>query len=102
MMPEAEPIPNPTPPVIPTPEPGPSPAQTQTWRNRTITIVVAVVVLLAGYDALAYTQGGQDATITQVVRDNNAEWPMIGVGIGVVIGHIFWGSIKSYFKGVSK
>lgn len=54
-------------------------------------ILLAVVAILVLWDAVAYQLGGQDATITQVVRDTSASWMLIPVLVGIVIGHIYWG-----------
>lgn len=68
----------------------PTPQATATWRARTIKVIVAAVILLGGYDIVAYRAGGQDATITQVIRDNSAEWAMIPLLAGILYGHLFW------------
>jgi hypothetical protein len=60
------------------------------WRSITIKVIIAVFALGVAYDFIAFKYGGQDATITQVVRDNSAEWLLIPVLIGVVGGHLFW------------
>jgi hypothetical protein len=65
-------------------------AKTAAWRKWTVRLLAGVVAVLVAWDVAAYSFGGQDATITQVVRDNSAEWPLIAVAAGVVVGHIWW------------
>ena len=77
----------------------PTPESTAAWRRRTVYLLVAAVVTLSGYDLAAYRLGGQDATITQVVRDNSAEWLMIPVLAGVLCGHLFWAGGKTNTEG---
>jgi len=64
--------------------------KTKVWRAWTVRVIVAAVVLLGGYDMAAYKFGGEEATITHVVRDNSAEWLIIPVMAGVLYGHLFW------------
>lgn len=59
-------------------------------RALTIRILASGVVALAGYDVLAYQQSGTPATISAVVRDLVGDWPIAGVAIGTILGHIFW------------
>lgn len=75
-----------------------TPEATAAWRARTIKLLFAIIPLGLSYlvyDFFAYEYGGQDATITQVLRDNSAEWALIPVllfgVVGLVAGHIWWG-----------
>ena len=69
----------------------PTPQATATWRAWTIRLITAFFAIGIGFDALAYHYGGQDATVTQVLRDNSAEWALIPIAVGLIVGHIWWG-----------
>ncbi len=59
-------------------------------RKMTQTLLIFAVTSLAGYDAWVYRTAGTDATISAVVHDFAVDWPIAGVAIGTIIGHIFW------------
>jgi hypothetical protein len=53
-------------------------------------ILLAACTLAGGYDVLAYNMYGADATVTHVIRVWNHNYPILGVAVGAVIGHLFW------------
>ena len=57
-----------------------------TWRRWTGMVIVAAAGLLVGWDVLALTYGGEDATISAVAND--AAWfrPKTALGIGMIVG----------------
>ena len=59
-------------------------------RNVTARIVLAVVALIVIYDIAAYYAWGVDATVSRVTLGWASDIPIVAVGIGVVIGHLFW------------
>lgn len=59
-------------------------------RKVTQTLLVFAVTSLAGYDAWVYRTAGTDATISAVVHDFAVDWPIAGIAMGAVVGHIFW------------
>jgi NhaP-type Na+/H+ or K+/H+ antiporter len=54
-----------------------------------IFIAVSVIIWIA-YDAWAITMHGKDASISQVLIDYFYAYPIGGIALGIVIGHIGW------------
>lgn len=50
----------------------------------------ACIVCLLVVEVVALTNREPGDTITSVIRDAVHRWPIIAVGIGVVLGHLFW------------
>lgn len=59
-------------------------------RKYTVMILFGTAAGLIGWDFFAYFQGGQEATISKVMIDASTEHPMVTLGFGVIIGHLFW------------
>ena len=59
-------------------------------RKLTQAVLAFAVTTLAGYDAYVYRTAGTEATISAVTRDAVVEFPIIGLALGVVVGHILW------------
>lgn len=59
---------------------------------RLMTQIFLGVVLIVGiiWDVYVDIRYGNDATISVVIRDAVRAEPMIGVAIGVALGHWFW------------
>jgi len=53
-------------------------------------LLCLTVAFFALYDVYATVQSGPEATITRVVYAAMQKWPIIGIAIGVVIGHVAW------------
>lgn len=54
-------------------------------------ILIAVVVFgLIGYDIWVINAGGKDASISQVLIDYFYKYPIGGIALGILIGHIGW------------
>jgi hypothetical protein len=59
-------------------------------RDITKLIVLATVALLIIYDIAAYAASGVGATISRVTLSWSQDIPIVLIGIGVLIGHLFW------------
>jgi len=58
--------------------------------NQLTTVLLAVLLASAGvYDVWAALRWGYPATLTAVVRDAAARWPIIPFAVGVLVGHLF-------------
>jgi hypothetical protein len=64
--------------------------KTSKYKKYTIIMIVANVIIMAGYDVLALTEGGVDATISRVLYHGASDHPIIAVAFGVLVGHLFW------------
>ena len=53
-------------------------------------MLLVIVFALAGYDIYAFAVDGPECTITRVTYAAMQRWPILGVAIGIVIGHIAW------------
>ena len=53
-------------------------------------IVMAAIFLLIIYDIYAYSQGGQEATLSFLIYSQSFEHPLIPFATGVLCGHFFW------------
>jgi len=58
-----------------------------TW---TKVIIGVVIVGLAAWTTFAYFASGPQDTISRHVIDYTAQWPILGVAFGVLLGHWFW------------
>jgi hypothetical protein len=61
-----------------------------TWRGATDSLIIVVLVLAIAYNVAARVFGGVDATISVAVQEACGRWPVIALGVGFVLGHIFW------------
>lgn len=63
---------------------------------------IALIILgIFAYDAWAFIQGGQDATISSVIITDWAyNYPAFTFLIGFIMGHLFWPLSKKKFEGV--
>lgn len=58
--------------------------------NTTAWWLIGVVAFLIGYDIFAVIRWGYHGTISYDVLTAARAYPIIGVGVGIVIGHLFW------------
>jgi hypothetical protein len=58
--------------------------------NLTTKIVLGATVGLLAYDLYAAISPEEGDTISEVVAKEARKRPIIAVGVGVVIGHLFW------------
>jgi hypothetical protein len=65
-----------------------------TWRALTEALVIGSVTALSLYDVAARVFGGNDATISAVVSDAGARWPVVVLVVGAVVSHWFWGGAR--------
>jgi len=61
-----------------------------TGRDITRHAVLMVIGLLIVYDIAIYSTSGVDATISRVTLSWSSDIPIVLIGIGVLIGHLFW------------
>lgn len=55
----------------------------------TIWFIVAVTVVVAIFDIAQLVKNGRDATISVTLRVLAARYQIVGVAIGILIGHLF-------------
>lgn len=60
------------------------------WRNVTKFSIIGVAVLLGGYDIFVVLKSGVNATISRVVYNAAADYPITAFAFGVLIGHLYW------------
>ena len=60
------------------------------WRRATKIAIPVVTVAVILYDILAISRGGVDATISRVLLGWAQRWPVIPLGVGVLMGHLWW------------
>jgi hypothetical protein len=53
-------------------------------------ILLVVVAVLIVWDAWAIGNKTPDDTVTHIVRQAVRDHPILGIALGVVIGHLFW------------
>lgn len=62
------------------------------WREVTKWVIILTPILIAFYDILAYTQGGNDATISKVCLDVSEKYRLFSLmfvfALGVFAGHV--------------
>ena len=56
----------------------------------TATVLVVNFIALVLYNVAVRVYCGECATISVVLSSAVYRWPIIGVGIGILIGHWFW------------
>lgn len=57
-------------------------------------VLAATLFALLLYDTWAMMVHGYDWTISKDLRQLAMEYPVVGVGIGIVLGHLFWNHPK--------
>jgi hypothetical protein len=56
-----------------------------------IIAVCLIVAISAGWDIYAINVLGNDgATVSRAIFDISAKFPILPLGVGVIIGHLFW------------
>ena len=58
------------------------------WKTATGWILVITVIALSAYDIAAMVEGGVESTISRVVLRTAKAYPIFGVALGVLIGHL--------------
>lgn len=58
--------------------------------NTTTWWIIAIIAVAIGYDVFAMWRWGYHGTISFDALNAAKNYPIIGVAVGVVIGHIFW------------
>lgn len=69
-----------------------------TGKALTKLIVLAVIAILIVYDIAIYAFSGVDATISRVALSWSQDIPIVLIGIGVLLGHLFWPQLSSKQK----
>lgn len=59
-------------------------------RTRTVIVIWTAVIGLLGYDLFTLEHDGTDTTISAVIITATKDWPMIAVGFGILVGHLFF------------
>ena len=53
--------------------------------------LAAIVLIAAGWDIYAITALGSDqATVSRVTLEFAQRYPIVPLGVGILIGHLFW------------
>lgn len=58
--------------------------------SRTLWVIIWAVVALIAYDVWTIVKFGYETTISAVTFDFISRFPIVGVGIGCVVGHVAW------------
>ncbi len=53
-------------------------------------VILVCVVALAGWTSVAVILGGQQDSVSAHVRDYAAQYPVIPLALGFILGHWFW------------
>lgn len=77
-----------------------SPADSPSWRNgvsfmSNLRIVVAILLILslvtaAVVDLVALAAGKPNETVSNVLQEWAMQFPVFGIFVGMVLGHLFW------------
>jgi hypothetical protein len=59
------------------------------WRVTTKVILISLFILLAIYDVFAVVNGGNMATISRTIYYWFADYPIVSLGFGILLGHLF-------------
>lgn len=60
------------------------------WRRITVGLLIGLAVALGLYDLAAYVMGGNDSTLSIVIRDAGRDNPIIVFLMGLAVGHWIW------------
>lgn len=58
-------------------------------REITGMIIITQIVLLSGWDCIAAYLWGSEATESRIIWELSQRYPIIGVAVGILIGHLF-------------
>ncbi len=53
-------------------------------------LFLAVTAVVSVWDIIAFALGHGEETVSDIIGRWSREFPMLGVAIGVLIGHLFW------------
>ncbi len=59
-------------------------------KNLTVGFTLVALILVLGFDAYQMFNCGGACTISWITYQASKDYPIIGVLVGIVIGHIFW------------
>lgn len=59
------------------------------WRTGTKAGLIVAFVLGCVYDLIAYTNAGNEATISRVLLGWATDYPIVAIAFGVLLGHLF-------------
>jgi hypothetical protein len=62
------------------------------WRKVTIIVILALILFIAVYDVVAIRQGGDGASISEVLLAAAIARPIVALVGGVLAGHLSWPS----------
>jgi hypothetical protein len=57
-------------------------------------MLVATVIWSAVWDVYAMIRYGPEATITHVIGNWSAVYPVLPLTVGLVLGHLFWPRVR--------
>ena len=60
-------------------------------RTITIALLIVTVIVWVLWDVYAALNNAPNDTITHILRVYTRQHPVIPLGIGIVLGHLFWG-----------
>jgi hypothetical protein len=60
------------------------------WARITRTVVLLLVAIAIIYDIIVCAAVGTEVTISRIALSWSVDTPIVLLGIGVVIGHLFW------------
>lgn len=61
-----------------------------TIRKITIGVMAGSLTALIAYDVFAVSMGGYQATISWIIWTASHQYPVIPLGAGILMGHLFW------------
>ena len=59
-------------------------------RNITSISILTVIIVLLGLEGWLLSNDQKNDTISEVVQDVVFRWPIIGVLLGILVGHFVW------------
>lgn len=66
------------------------PPEQQFWVEITKIVLIILIFIIAIYDGCLMYKYGREPTISNTIYLISKEWPIVPVGVGMVIGHVFW------------
>ena len=59
------------------------------WKGTTKAGLIVAFIIGCVYDVAAYTNAGNDATISRVMLAWAKDYPIVAIAFGVLLGHLF-------------